>query len=82
MPLAMRYQKRLCERPCMSLCVLVHAHLHAEGQQRAFHADPGEFGFLLTKDLCSNAFFPLAIAHCQDFNIFWKHVICLAISVC
>ena len=82
MPLSMRCQKWLCERRRVSACMFMHAHLCAEGEQGAFHADPGEFGFLLTEDLCLNAFFPLAIPHCQDFNIFWKHVICLAISVC
>lgn len=33
------------------------AHLRAEGERGAFPADPGESGFLLTEDLCSNAFF-------------------------
>lgn len=70
------------ETVSVRVCVSV-AHLCTERERGAFHVDPREFGFLLTEDLCLSTFsFTLAIPHCQDFNIFWKHVICLAISVC
>lgn len=58
MLLTMCCQKRLCQRRRVSLCMLVRAHRRAEGEQGAFRADPGEFGFLLTEDLYLNAFFP------------------------
>jgi len=68
-------------RACQCVCPCVHASTRRESGDQ-FNADPGEFGFLLTEDLRSNAFFSLAIPLCQDFNIFWKCVVCLAISVC
>lgn len=67
-------------RLCMSMC---HLCTSAWGESRQGSmlvlGNLASFKFRIS---AQTHFFPPAIPLCQDFSIFWKHVICLAISVC